>query len=184
MNGEFIDQIIALVGVCVGASIGFIGNYLLNRREFKQKQIFNKEEHLKELLNEFIEIVNSEFSLIEEVLSHTQNEINSDTLSEEEVLNQITHLESLNRKIDEKMKYIHVIESKYDFTEKIGLLKEMNEFKNILFEFLQVIDTNQNMPTNENSLFIDGLINRLASTKISFKSKVRAYYSEKFLPNE
>jgi len=185
---DIYSGLVTLGSVIVGGFIAIIGSYINNKFQFNREVYHKKNSHLQVLLHEYIEIVNAEFNLIEQTFSITVDLYGIEFSNIEDFLKS-EKLNDLLGKSKDKMDNIHVIESKYDFTSKLKLNVEMNEFRNLLFQFINFLDeielANKPIPIgDEEKLYVENMIMRVSILKSDFKSTSRRFYSEKFLPHE
>ncbi len=188
MDLQLLDKILPVLSVLIGAIVGFFGNYFVGKSLFNKEVNQKKEDHLKELLNEYITVVNTLIDTIENILEETKSLHNKRIDKSLEDSFAIKHHKLLST-VESITTNIHIVESKYDFTLKLELQSEMDQFRAIAGEFLNFIDTVENsgekIPIKNNeSMFIFSLEAKLQVLKANIKSKISKYYSVRFLPHK
>lgn len=188
MDSELLDKILPSLGVLLGAIIGFAGNYILNTQEFKKQKLVRKEEHLKELLSQFISGLNGLLNLSDDII---------------EALIQL-HNTKLTKKVEDEYESIinksmsdvnssliefKSLNMKYDFATALNISILMEQFKNDFREFteyLSALDSKRShfLIEDDDLLYLKSLHNSNYDIRVAVEEKIRLFYSSKFLPNK
>jgi len=188
MDSELVDKLLPIVGVFIGAIIGFLGNYFLNNREFKKQQIVKKDDHLKELLNEFIDGLNGLLNLTDDITESLIFLHNVKLTKAIEKKNESDMMANITQVKDSLIRF-RTLNMKYDFIETLGVSQLMESFKNEFQKFHIYLQTLNNKKSrllieDDDLHYLKEFHNHNYNLRLEFEKKVRLFYTMNFLPNE
>ena len=188
MDKELFTQVFPVLTAFAGGILGFLANLLVNRIEYSRQLKRDKEEHLKELYDEFAIGITSLLHFVEEMIELLRD-IEGEKLSkkrEEEIQKEI---EKLIGDFDSQLLSYNSLSAKFNFVRVIDFGMEFEQLTRIYMEFsdfaYSVDEKGDKIPIgDEEAKFLNELSNKHDQLSDIILTKMEAFYSIRYLPKK